>query len=125
VPALGLRRKVILLVEDDPATRELYCSALRQLGGFAVVPVSDGAEALRYLEMDSPDAVVLDLQLPRVSGRDVLAEIAAQSPRLPVVVVTGDDTADLDPNHYACVIRKPAHLEDVIAALRKCLASLT
>jgi CheY-like chemotaxis protein len=118
---------VILLVEDDPPTRELYRSALRQLGGFTVVPVSDGVEALRYLEMHTPDAVMLDLGLPRLSGRDVLAEMVARgvAASTPVVIVTADDADDLDPGHYACIIRKPASVDALISAVRKCLAAMS
>ena len=67
---------VVLVVEDDPQTREMFRMALRS-EGYKVVAVEDGVDALNYLETHIPAAVVLDLGLPRLHGRDVLAEMAS------------------------------------------------
>jgi len=68
------QRSTVLLVEDDNATREMYDYALR-MAGFAVTAVRDGFAALRSIEQQCPDVVVLDLDLPHVSGMDVHQEI--------------------------------------------------
>lgn len=82
---------VVLVVEDDRHTRELFRTTLRA-EGFNVVAVEDGIEALTYLDTHTPSAVVLDLGLPRLHGRDVLAEMGAQglTRMVPVIVVTGE-----------------------------------
>ena len=67
----------VLIVEDDPVLRSMYGAMLR-MEGFAVVAVEDGIDALRHLEIDHPAAVVLDLGLPRLGGRDVQREITSR-----------------------------------------------
>ena len=71
--------------------RQLYRTAL-QSAGFAVVGVSDGLEALNSIERERPAAVVLDLLLPRLQGRDVYADLAAHdiAGTIPIVIVSGD-----------------------------------
>lgn len=120
----GVSNATVLVVEDDPALRALYWSALTA-AGYAVAAFEDGFDALRHVELSGvPDAVVLDLDLPRVSGRDVHHELAAQYPttKSRVVVVTGsEDIADLDPKHFACILRKPILVEALVHAIENCL----
>ena len=121
VPAAYLERYV-LVVEDDPMLRELYRSALRA-AGYAVVAVGDGVDALRRVEDKPPDAVVLDLGLPRLNGRDVQRELksAPDTKNIPIVVVSGSDTSDLDPRDFACVLSKPISADSLIVAVESCL----
>ena len=65
---------------------------------------------------------MLDLGLPRLSGRDVRRELAAHiiTENIPIVVVTGD-TRDLDPTEFTCVLRKPVTAEALIDAVANCL----
>ena len=121
VPAANLERYV-LVVEDDPTLRELYRSSLRA-AGYAVVAVSDGLDALRRVEREAPDAVVLDLALPRLGGRDVQKELksAPDTKHIPIVVVSGTDTSDLDPDDFACVLNKPIDVDALIVAVQNCL----
>ena len=114
--------KCILVVEDDPSLRELYRLTLRN-AGYAVVAVEDGIDALRRIEHDPPDAVVLDLSLPRLNGRDVYHELKAgpETQHIPVVVVSGMDTSDLNPKDFACVLKKPIDADALILAVKKCL----
>src|SRR4029079_15737511 len=67
----------VLIVEDDPALRSLY-RAMLQMEGFVVIAVEDGVDALRHIESNPPAAVVLDLGLPRLGGRDVQREITSR-----------------------------------------------
>src|ERR1700757_1323128 len=73
----------ILIVEDDPAVQK----ALRRLfetEGYAVETQSDGRSAIDSFQASAPAAIVLDLRLPKVSGRDVCKEIKAISPAVPI-----------------------------------------
>ena len=110
----------VLVVEDDPALRELYRSTLRA-AGYAVVGVEDGLDALRLIDSDKPRAVVLDLALPRVSGRAVSRELRAHphTSRIPVIVVTGTDTSDLGPDDVSCILRKPIDPEALLDAVQQ------
>jgi DNA-binding response OmpR family regulator len=60
--------QIILIVEDDTELRGIYRTALR-VAGYGVQEAGDGYEALRAVDADPPDLVVLDLALPRLSGR--------------------------------------------------------
>ena len=113
----------VLVVEDDPPVRELYRSILRQ-AGYTVLTVEDGLTALRCIEDRPPAAVVLDLVLPRLSGRDVYHELKArpETRDLPIIVVSGHDVSDLNEAEFACVLRKPLDPESLVAAVRKCTA---
>jgi CheY-like chemotaxis protein len=121
VSAIAAERYV-LLVEDEPALRELYRSTLTR-AGFPVVAVEDGIDALRRVESRRPAALVLDLALPRVSGRDVERELRAnpETRDIPIVIVSGQDVSDLDPDDFACVLRKPIEPERLILAIQECL----
>ena len=126
---LSMRPIEILLVEDNPGDVRLTREALAEAkvrNNLAVA--SDGVEALAYLRHEPPhegairpDLVLLDLNLPRKDGREVLAEIKADPElrRLPVVVLT-TSTAEQDIlesyNLYAnCYITKPVDLDRFLA----------
>ena len=109
------RARTVLVVEDDLDLRTVFRYALTN-AGYRVVDVEDGGDALRQVEREAPCAVVLDLGLPRVSGRDVQRELAssADTRRIPIVVVTGAATDDLDERDFAAILRKPVHAEAVV-----------
>ena len=123
---MSLRRRppTILVVEDDPSSRNFYRHALAA-AGYNVVAVSDGLDALRRIEMDPPDAVVLDLMLPRLGGVDVYHEMRAfpSTRTTPVVVVTGSDAQTLEPTAFQRFLRKPIHAETLLSAIEQLLDS--
>jgi CheY-like chemotaxis protein len=118
--ALG---KTVLIVEDDEELRRLYRHALA-LAGYEVKEARGGFEALRHLDSDSPDIVVLDLMMPGVDGFTVRNELAGQAHtrNIPIVVITGS-TDDLQWLDVKCVLRKPVPAEKVVEAVGDCLAS--
>ena len=104
-------RPVVLVVEDDWTLRELYRLAL-SLSDFSVHACEDGMEALRYLDQENPDLVVLDLNLPRVPGQMVYDELRARSQTgsvPPMIVVTG--MYNVPYLRGATVLRKPVTAE--------------
>ncbi|MEX5632954.1 response regulator [Parafrankia sp. FMc2] len=123
----------VLLVEDDPGdvlmTREAFED--HKLKNNLNV-VSDGVEALAYLRGEKPyvgaarpDLILLDLNLPRRDGREVLAEVKAdeQLRRIPIVVLTTSEAEedvlrsyDLHANAY---ITKPVDFERFVAVVRQ------
>jgi len=122
----------ILLVEDSPDDADLTIDALRD-GRVRnrIAHVEDGVEAMaflrrqgKYADAPRPDLILLDLNLPRKSGREVLAEIK-QDPdlrRIPVVVMTtSDDEKDilLAYNLYVnCYITKPVDLGQFLGVVK-------
>ena len=114
--------KRILVVEDDLELRQMFKMALN-FSGYSVVEAGDGLEALRLLDDDVIDLVVLDLGLPLINGRVVLQEIASLADwrEVPmIIVVTGEPGPHRLPQ-AACVLTKPITPERLIGAVRRCM----
>jgi CheY-like chemotaxis protein len=118
----------ILLVEDNPGDARLTLEAFKEGKVINhVTVVRDGVEALAYLRRQEPytnatqpDLILLDLNLPRKDGREVLAEIKADEhlKQIPVVVLTTstaeEDIARAYGSHANCYISKPVGLEQFL-----------
>ncbi len=122
----------ILLVEDNPGDVRLTVEALREGKVRNNLSVArDGAEALQYLRREGkfaaatrPDLVLLDLNLPKRDGREVLAEIKADDDlkQIPVVVLT-TSSAEVDilksyALHANCYITKPVDLDQFVQVVK-------
>lgn len=122
----------ILMVEDNPGDVRLTLEALKETkvrNNLNVV--QDGAEALaflrrqgRYAQAPRPDLILLDLNVPRIDGRQVLAEIKTDADlrRIPVVILTSSQaeedilkTYDLQAN---CYVNKPMDLDQFIKVVQ-------
>lgn len=127
-----LRPVEILLVEDNPGDVRLTIEALRdgKVRNHLNVAV-DGVEALAFLRREGqyaqaprPDLILLDLNLPKKDGREVLAEIKADEhlKDIPVVVLTtskaDQDIARSYNLHANCYVTKPVDLEQFITVVR-------
>ena len=112
------RQPSALVVEDDRALREFYRTSLRA-AGYDVGSVEDGTDALHRIEEWIPDVIVLDLVLPRLSGRDLYQELRTRRDTrdVPIVVVSGTDTSDLDVTRFAAILRKPVDSEALVRAV--------
>lgn len=80
---------VVLVVDDDPDVRQ-YVGDILEMEGHTVRFAVDGHQALRAIEQDRPDCVVLDVMMPGLSGHQVLAQLRQSDggPNLPVVMLT-------------------------------------
>ncbi len=122
----------ILMVEDNPGDVRLTMEALEE-GKVRnnLYTVVDGEEALaflrrqgRYADMPRPDLILLDLNLPKKTGQEVLAEIKAdpELKRIPVVILTVSEAeADIIKTynlHANCYITKPVDLERFIEVVK-------
>lgn len=126
------RVNIILLVDDNPADVDLSREALQEtLHRIQVESVGDGEEALAFLkrkgihaEKSRPDLVILDLNLPKIDGRAVLAEIKADAhlQDIPIVVFsTSGSMPDIGRSYELganCYISKPGNLNDYLAAVQ-------
>lgn len=131
-PENSFRLINILLVEDNPADADLAREALenhKMCNRLDVV--SDGEQAMAYLRREGPfaraprpDLILLDLNLPRKDGREVLAEIKADETlkRIPVVVLTSsrseEDVLRTYNLHANCYITKPIDLGQFFQVVR-------
>jgi DNA-binding response OmpR family regulator len=77
----------ILVVDDDLELLSLIAFALRQ-AGYLVVEASEGASALAAFASEQPDLVVLDYNLPRMNGLEVLKRMRAEGSRVPIMMLT-------------------------------------
>ncbi len=122
----------ILLVEDNPGDIRLTQEAFRD-GKLLnrLTAVSDGEQAMAFLRRQGkyervrqPDLVLLDLNLPRKDGREVLAEVKADPDlrRIPVVVVTSsraeEDILKAYNLHTNCYVTKPVDLVKFVAVVK-------
>jgi two-component system nitrogen regulation response regulator NtrX len=80
---------LILVVDDVAPMAEQYAYDLERVGGYQTVVVADGRAALEALVTHAVDCMLLDLEMPRMDGFEVLRELSAQDLRVPVVVYTG------------------------------------
>jgi two-component system OmpR family response regulator/two-component system response regulator QseB len=111
----------VLIVEDDPQIGDGLMQGLRG-AGFVADWVRDGAQAERALLVESFDAVVLDLGLPKVQGTQVLEQLRARGDRVPVLILTARDALeervaglDMGADDY---LVKPVALAELAARLR-------
>ncbi len=116
----------ILVVDDEEAVRESLRRAL-QLEGYDVELASDGAEALDLLaaEPAQPDAIVLDVLMPRLDGLEVARELRREGNSVPILMLTAraavdDRVAGLDAGADDYLV-KPFALEELRARLRALL----
>jgi two-component system response regulator MprA len=114
----------ILVVDDDRAVRESLRRSLT-FNGYTVDLASDGAEALEQLSNARPDALVLDVMMPRVDGLAVCRRLRSTGDDLPVLVLTARDSVservaglDAGADDY---LAKPFALEELLARLRALL----
>lgn len=113
----------VLVVEDERVTRDFFVAALRQ-AGFDVDVAVDGLEAIGRLESKAYDALVLDLQLPRLDGMGVLRFLSERHPEVlcRVALVTGLSVRDIKPLYPICgTLPKPVTASRLVEIVRDCL----
>jgi CheY-like chemotaxis protein len=122
----------LLLVEDSPGDVRLTQEIFRDANSAVQVHVAaDGIEAMAFLRQEGehvaaprPDLILLDLNLPRLDGREVLALIKEDSAlkSIPTVVLTSKAGVDIVKSyqlHANCYLTKPAHLDDFESLVAK------
>ncbi|NCP24074.1 MAG: response regulator [Erythrobacter sp.] len=119
--------KRIMVVEDNDLNRKLFCDVLK-VNGHEVVPVADGQNVLSTAAKFQPDLVIMDIQLPNVSGVELIAGLKADA-RLaatPILAVTayagkGDEERirDAGASDY---LSKPVSIGPFMAAVRTLLS---
>ena len=118
--------KRILVVEDNDLNRKLFCDVLKA-NGYEVVPVADGQNVLGTAKRFQPHLVIMDIQLPNVSGIDLIAELKGEGDlaKVPVLAVTayagkGDEERIRDAG-AADYLAKPVSIGPFMTAVRALL----
>ena len=84
---------VILIVDDDPGLRNSFARLIEQ-DGHEALTAANGEEGIERLERDRPDAVVMDVRMPGMTGLEALARMKARDPATPVIIMTAYGNTD-------------------------------
>ncbi|MCL2786915.1 MAG: response regulator transcription factor [Micrococcales bacterium] len=121
---MSQERARLLVVDDEPNIRDLLAASLR-FAGFEVESAATGRQALRAVEKEEPDLMVLDVMLPDMDGFTVTRALRDRGLSVPVLFLTArDETADkiagltVGGDDY---VTKPFSLEEVVARIRAVL----
>jgi two-component system OmpR family response regulator len=114
----------VLVVDDEAVLAEMVSMALRY-EGWNITTATDGTSAITSARTARPDAVVLDVMLPDMSGLEVLRKLREQNPHLPVLLLTAKDALEdriagltAGGDDY---VTKPFSIEEVVLRLRALL----
>lgn len=114
----------VLIVDDDRFVRE-GLGRLVERAGHAPLEASDGKEALSLLEEEPVDLMLLDLDMPRLSGIPVLRQVVMEHPNVPVIIITGkgDIPKAVEATQLGAYdfLEKPVDAQRVLLALRNAL----
>jgi CheY-like chemotaxis protein len=118
----------ILIIDDDARDRGLLVGVLEERG-YEVILADNGGAGLMLCHRGTPDAVVLDLNMPGIDGRSILRQLRILHPTLPVVVFSGLSTDEIEQEMLnqgatAC-IQKAFSLDQLGLALQEVLPSPT
>jgi DNA-binding response OmpR family regulator len=115
----------LLLIEDDEQVAEVLSDAFGSQGHETAIRHT-GEDGLVYLTHDRPDAVVLDIRLPKLNGVAVLRQIRASDPSLPVIIMTGlatpGEIAEVRRLGVTEIVEKPEILKNFSEALKRIAA---
>lgn len=126
LPALHVEMTRVLLAEDEPLLREILVEGLVD-EGFEVEAGVDGMEALILYRAKGPfDALLLDEEMPGLTGRQLLRLLRGEGDRVPAVIFSGNlvlDAREQAELAIGPVLRKPVSMRELCAALRDAIAA--
>lgn len=121
------RIKTILVAEDDPDTRIILQQGLMR-AGFRVVIAEDGEQALEKFRESKPDLILLDIEMPRLNGWEVLERLKSgwRSRKIPVMMITGKTSDDDKIKGYELgveyYVTKPFNIQRLLPIIRNLLS---
>ncbi len=124
-PGTGQRKKCVLAVDDAAIVLSRITDTLR--GHYDVVTVNSGIRALKYLDKNKPDLILLDVRMPQKDGFEILREIRSMEDRadVPVVMLTGMESKESVIEGFELGIRdyilKPFDPVDLLERVRRIL----
>lgn len=114
----------ILIVDDEPSILQTLSGLLAD-EGFEVTTAANGYEALKIIDAESPDLVLLDIWMPGIDGIETLKEIKKENPTIQVIIITGHGTIETAVNATKLgaydLIEKPLSIDKVIVAINNAL----
>jgi two-component system nitrogen regulation response regulator NtrX len=114
----------ILIVDDEPSIRNSLGGLLSD-EGFEILTAANGYEALKAMDKDSPDLVLLDIWMPGIDGIETLKEIKKSNPYIQVIIITGHGTVETAVKATKLgafdLIQKPLSIDKVILSINNAL----
>ncbi len=117
-------KKKILIVDDDRLNLTFLQAGLVQ-NGYEVCMAQDGEEAIQSVKIEKPDAIVLDIQMPKMNGYDFLQELQMMpEKRIPIIMLTANENMQdvFVMESVRGYLVKPVNLEQLKQKLGSCLA---
>jgi len=114
----------LLIVDDEPSILQTLGGLLTD-EGFEVITAANGYEALKKIENESPDLVLLDIWMPGIDGIETLKEIKKAAPYIPVIIITGHGTIETAVRATKLgafdLIEKPLSIDKVLVSIHNAL----
>ncbi|UCD81581.1 MAG: sigma-54-dependent Fis family transcriptional regulator [Desulfobacterales bacterium] len=114
----------LLIVDDEPSILQSL-SGLLSDEGFEVTTAANGYEALKIIDTESPDLVLLDIWMPGIDGIETLKEIKRENPNIQVIIITGHGTIETAVKATKLgafdLIEKPLSIDKIIVAINNAL----
>jgi len=114
----------VMIVDDEPSILQSLSGILSD-EGFETFTASNGYEALKRIEQEAPDLVLLDIWMPGLDGIETLKEIKKSNPVIQVIIITGHGTIETAVNATKLgafdLIEKPLSIDKVIVAINRAL----
>ena len=112
----------ILLADDKKNIRD-FCKQELEDEGYRVILARDGREAIELVRKDTPDLVILDLDMPRVGGLDAIEPIQSIAPGVPVILFTANDEGCMAGGHSRLAVAYVEKSED-LTELKRTIARI-
>ncbi|HET8727772.1 MAG TPA: response regulator [Alphaproteobacteria bacterium] len=119
----------ILVVEDEAIAAQALEGFLT-CKGYRVTLAADGQEGLEAMEREPADAIVTDLRMPRLDGREMIRRLRAKGIDRPIIIMTGytafataDDHRDHANHSPTVVLRKPIDFTEILSSLHRLIGS--
>lgn len=117
--------KHLLIIDDEEPIRDILRETLT-IAGYRVTAVSNPVEALQVIRIDPPTLVITDLQLVDSDGFEVIEQVKALDPTIPIIILSGmlfdlDEIPDEVSKKIAAYIPKTSSLSTILQEVKKCV----
>jgi CheY-like chemotaxis protein len=119
-----MRKKVVLLVDDEPAVRSCV-KAILQREGFETIEAGDGIEGFNIVQEFGKDIALLltDVKMPRMDGSSLAESVRDLFPQMPVLFMSGYADPIGEPIQHSAFLHKPFRPEALVQVVRKLIAT--